>query len=219
MYKRIVALCLYILVLTVTISSAWILNEATQASFVELDYSGSGKDSGNLSIATKDIEMQVALELNGIWTNYWSSNDKGGSRPVIDEIIPNKIVPFRIKFFNNSSNNVNLKVVISGIKCDQSFTKDDIVYIAAVGGSEFTKYTGVVDTPEYIYKALNTEQPTQQAGSIYTYDFVLYEALEIPPTTEKGYVMIEGYIYFDKDRMGNECAGKTFDITTFRAVP
>ena len=226
MWKRIILLLLYIMILVVTVSSAWILNPKRNVGpFVILDYEDSGKEeSGKLTVSSKEVEMQIDFQINGKWVYFGSSNDSSfDTRPDLSNILPNTVVPFRIRFYNSSQYPVTMSLIISGIECHSVLVEKKVVYVAAVGSSEYNQYADVVSVPNYIYKSLSTatliSSKTDGKGEqVSTYDLTLYDSLQIPPTEDGKYVMLEGYFYFDAEAMDNQCASKWFNITSFRAV-
>ena len=224
MTKRIIRLWFYILVLAVTLTSAWILTPTKNIGYYAiLDYTGVG-DGGKLTVSGTDVEMQVDIQINNKWRYLGSSKDKTfGARPKMTSIVPNSIVPFRIRFYNTSEHVATMRVTVSDVRCEKTLIDKQVVYVSTIGGTEYGQYTGMVTPPEFTYQLLNTgkhNNTTQNSNQeqIESYDLVLYENLQIPPTGDKGYVVIEGYFYFDAEAMDNSCAGKTFEIGGFQAV-
>jgi len=227
MWKRVVLLSLYVLILIVTVSSAWILNpEKNIGPFAVLDYMDTPDDpySGKLTISSKEVEMQVDFEINGKWVSFGSSNDKSfANRPSLTNIVPNTVLPFRIRFYNTSDHVVSMNLIFSGIECHQVLVDKTAVYVAAVGSTEYNRYSDIVNIPGYVYTPVTDEhlisvKEDANKQSVATYDFLLYDDLQIPPTANGAYVTIEGYFYFDAECMDNACAGKTFNIQSIRAV-
>lgn len=227
MWKRIVMLLMCIMILILTVSSAWILNpEKNSGPFAILDYTDDPNDpnSGRLTISSKEVEMRVDFEINGKWVSFGSSNDKSfANRPSLTNIVPNTVLPFRIRFYNTSDHIVTMNLILSGIECHQVLIDKTALYVAAVGSSEYSRYLDIVNVPGYVYKPVTADhlisvKEDTNNQSVATYDFLLYDGLQIPPTTNGTYVMIEGYFYFDAECMDNACAGKTFNIHSIRAV-
>lgn len=224
MWKKALALFLYVVMLVVTISSAWILHpNYNKGPFAELVYSGQD-GGGRLSVASQAVEMQVDFEMNGKMKYLGSSKDKiSAARPKLPAIIPNMVIPFRIRFYNTSDQTVSMSLMISGITCHKEIADSQSVYVAAVGGAEYSKYAETVNVPGYIYVPMTSGtlvsvDEENASGTMVTYDLLLYDDLQIPPTPNRTYVVVEGYFFFDPDHMENDCEGKTFNIQSFRAV-
>lgn len=226
MWKRAIMLFCYILILVVMVSSAWILNPKRNIGpFAILDYDDTeDSNSGKLTVSSKEVEMQVDFEINGKWVPFGSSNDTSfAKRPSLPAIIPNTVIPFRIRFYNSSDHVVTMSLTFSGIQCHQILVDKQAIYVAAVGSTEYNQYSSLVSVPGYIYNTVTSDHlvsVTKDANDqlIATYNFPVYEEIQIPPTEEGQYVMLEGYFYFDAESMDNECAGKKFEIQSFRAV-
>ena len=93
----------------------------------------------------------------------------------------------------------------------------EVVWVRAVGSSEYTKYTGIADRPREINKPLSSAWSGDAAEGNVSFDFVMYDQIQIPPTGEKDFVELECRIYFDSEHMTNVHQDKTFKITSFKA--
>lgn len=225
MTKHILRLWFYILVLAVTLTSAWILNPTKNIGpTADLNYTGPQNGGGTLTVSGTDVEMQVDIQINNKWRYLGSSKDKTFSnRPKLTSVVPNTVVPFRIRFYNTSEHVATVRVTVSGVQCDQILTNKEVVFVSTIGGTEYSQYAGSVTAPSYTYQSLTSGKlvsvsENENGEQMVTYDLVLYEDLQIPPTGDRGYVVIEGYFYFDAVAMTNQCAGKTFEIGGFQAV-
>ena len=223
MWKKKAMLAVYIIMLCVTVSFAWILNvQNNMGQYLELKY---GEEAAHkLSIASKDIEMMAYIQKDGDWIYLGSSKDQNQSGKLIqispEDVIPNSSVPFRIRFKNTSGNTLKVKLTLSGVVCDKSLVADEIVYVGALGSDEYSRYTDTAITPPNVYLALNAANFISEDidGNTSTYDLVVYEAIDIPATPDGEYVELDCYFYFDAERMTNVCQNKVFFVSSFQAV-
>ena len=221
MKKKMIALGVYIVLLILTVSAAWILQtQQNIGNFAELFYGG---DSGNrLRVSDKDVTMEVLFLINDKWQYIGSSDNPERTTEIAlnpETIVPHASAPFRIRFSNSSEEmrTVNLSMAI---KCSKQLMDKQAVFVAASAGQNYTKYAGQVVIPTQVYHAVIADDGNYYMDSFdefVLYDTTLYETLEIPPTSENGAVELSCYFYFDKDRMDNECAGCHFEIVSFEA--
>lgn len=219
--KRILLGMWIILLLAVTVSSAWILTiKDNRGSYLELEYSS---ESGNkLTVSSKNVEMIIYV---GQDDRYWaSSNDKKPpeARFIVDQnsVVPDASIPFRIRFRNTSGQSVSVRVILSNVVCDKNLVAKDCIYVASMGSMEYSKYLGVKKpADQYVLLQNRAEVVSEDEElNLITYDFTLYDSIEIPPMKEGDYVELECYFYFDKEEMDNECSGKHFEVSSFRAI-
>ena len=232
MKKKWLLIVVYTVILCMTVSFAWILDqEMNKGSYLELLY---GDDSGNrLVVSPKEVEMSLYVQKNGQWRYVGNSTDKKSDTALFSveasKVIPHSSIPFRIRLKNTSDETVKIKVTLNGIVCDKTFVDDFIiedgekkykekVYVSALGSMEYSKYD--VITPESVYIPLNQGDriATDEEKNTVTYNLTLYESIEVPVTPEGEYVELDCYFYFDKDDMGNESKNKDFYVLSFRAV-
>lgn len=209
MLKKGLMLSIYILLLLVTVSFAWILDlYVPTGNWIELDYQNTedDQDSGVLTIASKDVEMVVDVRSkNGQWKELGRSSDPYVEHLVLTDIVPSTSQDFRITFYNKSDKPVSMRVSLSGIQCDRAFLDCEAISI------------GVSDGTSNSFMPLSSGTLLTDDGATVIYDFVLFEDLTIPPVTYGGSITVNGYIYFDQENMDNTCTGKQFHISSFSA--
>ncbi len=222
MRKKLLPLLSYILLLCVTVSSAWIL-QSNQGQYLELDYNSSTGD--RLVLSSDDLEMQVFVANDYGELKKWGTSAEKTTTPFPidpDRIIPGAELPFTLRFYNYSKETLTVSVSLSGLVCDSSFVNvtdgKEVVWVRAVGSSEYTKYTGIVERPREINKPLSGAWNGDAAEGNVVLDFVMYDEIQIPPTGEKDFVELECRIYFDSEHMTNVHQDKTFKITSFKAT-
>ena len=220
MWKKALALSVYVLLLLFSVSAAWILQtKQNTGNFAELFY---GADSGNrLSVAAKDITMDVIFLMSDKWQNIGSSDGPVRTTPIVlsqDVIVPHSSAPFRIRFSSTSSEVRTVRLSLE-VKCDKRLIDKQAIFVAASAGQNYTRYTGQVTIPSQVYIPLYTDgsYTVDPLTGFVTFKCTLYESLEIPPATQGYPVEVSCYFYFDKERMDNECAGCHFEILSFEA--
>ena len=222
MRKKKILLVVYTLLLGITVSFAWILNpESNVSDSFYIQYGGNTDNT--LVVAPKDVEMIVYAQKAGKWVKAGSSSDKNDQAELfaIDPhmVIPNSSVPFRIRLKNNSNQTIRIRIMLTGIVCDRNLVNKEIIYVSSIGSMEYSKYS--VKVPENVYLSLNTDGElvsTDEETNTSTYNLVLYDEIEVPATDENGFVELDCYFYFDKDRMTNVCQNKTFFVSSFRGM-
>ena len=210
MLKKGLMLSIYILLLLVTVSFAWILDlYVPTGNWIELDYQNTenDSDSGVLTIASQDVEMIVDVRLkNGQWKELGRSSDPHVDPLILTDIVPSTTQDFRITFYNKSDKPVSMRVSLSGIECDRAFLDCEAISI------------GVSDGTSNSFMPLSSGTLlTESDSGLLTYDFVLFEDLTIPAVTYGGSITVNGYIYFDQENMDNTCTDKRFHISSFSA--
>lgn len=228
MWKKKLMLAAYILILAVTVSFSWMNVKDNRGDSIDLIY---GYDSGNkLSIASKSIEMMVDVEMqNNEWKYLGSSEDKDQSGNLMsvpaNRVIPGAGILFKIRFKNKSDAPVSIRLMLNGM-CHENLVQYPggqeraAVSFISYGTGSFTKYSGVVPAPERSTVELRNScivSENEDTG-IDAYSIVLYDSVQIPPTKGDDCVEIMCTVYFDTERMTNECAGKTFIISSFGAT-
>ena len=228
MWKKKIMIAFYILILAVTVSFAWMDVQDNSGHSIDLLY---GYGSGNkLSVASTSIEMMVEVEMaTDEWKYLGSSEDKNQSGALMsmpaNKVIPGAGIPFRIKFKNSSDEPISIRLLLGGT-CHKDLiqypngTERVAVSFISHGTGSFTKYNQIIPTPPRSTIKLKNDcivSKNDETG-IYTFSVVLYESIQIPPTTGDEYVEIMCTVYFDTETMTNECAGKTFIISSFGAT-
>lgn len=227
MRKKKIILAVYILLLVVTVSFAWMSVIDNTGDYMELEYGG---DSGNtLSVASKDVEMMVWAEMEPDEWKYLGSSedDQKGTLMTIpgNRVIPGSNIPFKIQFTNSSDKPVAVRIILNG-SCHKDLVQQAdgndrlAVLFVAYGTGSFTKYSEVVPAParssvelrDNCMVAKNTET------GINSYTIELYDSIQIPPTAQGEFVEVMCTVNFDMLTMTNECAGKTFTISSFGAT-
>lgn len=228
MWKKRIIFAVYILMLAATVSFAWMTVQDNVGDTMDLLYGG---DSGNkLSVASKDVEMMVWAETKpNEWQYLGSSADKDQDGNLMsissDRIIPGSNIPFKIQFKNTSDKPVAIRVILNGSCHKDIVQKSDnndrlAVLFVAYGTGSFTKYSGIVPQPARssveLRKSCIVSENTETG--INSYSIELYESIQIPPTAEGEFVEVMCTVNFDMFAMTNECAGKTFIISSFGAT-
>ena len=222
MRKKKILIVVYTILLGITVSFAWILNpESNVSDSFYIEYGGSSDNT--LVVAPKDIEMIVYAQRSGKWLKAGSSSDKKNQDELFSvdssTVIPNSSAPFRIRLKNKSNETKKIKIVLTGIVCDQNLVDKKIIYVSALGSMEYSKYS--VKAPESVYLSLNVDGElvsVDEETNTSTYNLTLYDEIEVPVTEGDAYVELDCYFYFDKDEMTNVCQNKTFFVSSFRGM-
>lgn len=227
MRKKWILLGIYSILLCMVVSFAWIFDQNKYpAKYVFFGYGDTKEDTnGKLVIAPTDVEMTLYVLKDGIWRTAASSTDKKAQSKLFvvepQKVIPDANIPFRIRFKNKTDEKVTVKLTMSGVVCDKALTPSDkdILFVGALGSMEYSKYPDVKQ-PESIYLPITDGSlvATNEQKNTNTYEFVLYDDIEVPVMADGEYVEIDCYFYFDSEAMTNSCQNKTFYVTSFRAV-
>lgn len=227
MWKKRIVLAVYILLLAVSVSFAWMTVQDNTGDHMELEYGG---DSGNtLSVASKDVEMMVWAEMEPDEWKYLGSSedDQSGTLMTIpaNRMIPGANIPFKIQFKNSSDKPVAVRIILNGACHKDLVQKSDgndrlAVLFVAYGTGSFTKYSEIVPAPARSSVELrkNCIVAENKETGINSYTVELYDSIQIPPTAEGEFVEVMCTVNFDMLAMTNECAGKTFTISSFGAT-
>ena len=211
-------LVFWCLLLCVTISFAWIMFQPENlVNHVVIDYD----TGGELVVAPEKIVMTILMNdpTTGVMTPIGRSTDQYQDNMElfeVQDIVPNSIVPFKIRLQNTSNEIIRLKLSIDRLVCDEKLLSpvDSKVYFSAVGASSYASYPEIA--PENLYKSLSAAQPLEDSDEN-AYYLTIYETIYVPPTGQDSYVEIDCYFYFTKD-MDNTYQNLDFRVLSFRAV-
>ena len=211
-------LLFWCLLLCVTVSFSWIIfQEKNKVRHAIIDYN----DNGSLVVAPEKIIMTVLM--NDPETDRMvpigSSTDsftENSSLFEVENVVPNSIVPFKIRLHNTSNEIIRMKLSIDRLVCDEKLlsSENSRVFFSAVGASSYSAYPEIA--PDNLYTSLSAAQPVE-GSSENAYYLTIYETIYVPPTGDSDYVEIDCYFYFTKE-MDNTFQNLNFQVLSFRAV-
>ena len=203
--KKYLLIFVYILLLGITVSFAWMLsNEINIVESVNIDYN---KEGNNLVVAPKNLEVKIYM-----------ADENGVDQLVTDRIkfkgiAPHSVVPFKIRFKNNTSKPVKVDVALSGITSTRSDLLD-VVFVSAVASTGWGDYS-YTERPAPIYEKLSVSSATQEEDeTIYSFKFL--QNFSVPPTIGDNYLEMSCYFYFDGETMMNYHQDTILSIGQFR---
>lgn len=207
--RTIAVLSVLIILLTVSVSFAWMLQvDDSLVKYLLFDYT-----SENLVVAPQDIEMSLLMQDE--------NGDLGETDDalILTDLVPGNTVKFQIRFKNRSENTVKIMLSMSNVSGELITERTDkntgilldMLFLSMRGGTGYIGNNVVVPS---LYKRLNIDHSYNWVND--TYSVKLFNSLEIPPTQGDGYVELNCYFYLDEDA-GLEYQDKSLTIGTFRA--
>lgn len=193
----------YSILLCVSVSVAWILAvKPNVVQDVKIDYDG----KGTLVIAPSDIEGEVIV-----------TNDDGEEVPLDEnfsvksnEVIPNGIIPFKMRLRNNTDVVTKIDISIVGIKVG----KEDLLSVVYFSANPTTGWQEN-NKPLSVYKQLGDATK----GSTNTYSLKVFEGVTLRPTeksNDSDYLELSCYLYFDGEQMTNAHQNIALTLGAFR---
>ena len=189
-FKKYLLIFLYVLLLGVTVSFAWMLsNEINIVESVDIDYN---KEGNNLVVAPKNLEVEIYM------VNELGEDVLVTDKLNFDSIAPHSVVPFKIRFRNHMNKPVIVDVALSGITCSRESILD-VVFVSAVASTGWADYS-YTERPNPVYEKLSVSSATQEEDeTIYSFKFL--QNFSVPPTIGDNYLEMSCYFYFDGETM------------------
>ncbi len=201
--RKSILIIAYSILLCVTISFAWILAvEPNVVQNVNINYD----DDDQLIIAPSDIEGQIIVTNGNGEEVQLDENFSIQS----NEIIPNSVVPFKIRLRNNTELATKIDLSIVGIEVSNEKILN-VVYFSATPSSGWT-----TNVPLSVYKQFGDAQK----GTVNDrYSMKVMEEITLRPTdtnNEQDCLEFSCYLYFDGETMTNEHKNITLSLGAFR---
>ncbi len=196
----------YTILLCVTVSFAWILaQKPNEVQRVDIDYSEKGK----LVIAPTDIEGSVYVTTSEGEEIELTQDFKISS----SEVLPNSVIPFKIRLKNNTDSVTRVDVSIVGIQTSRANLLD-VVFFSATPSTGWTE----TNVPNSVYKQLGEANQSSSTGK---YSLSVLSGISLRTTDkekEDDYLEFSCYFYFDGETMGNEHQNADLTIGAFRII-
>ena len=193
----------YSILLCVTVSVAWILNmKPNVVENIIIDYD----TNGQLIIAPMEISGKVYV------TNEYGKEvelDEDFS-VTPNEVVPNSVIPFKIRLRNNTASALKVDVSLVGIEVNNEKILS-VVYFSATPSAGWT-----AEMPKSVYKQLGEATKGTLTD---TYSIKAIENVTLRSTDTQNqldYMEFSCYLYFDGETMTNEYQNVNLTIGAFR---
>ena len=208
MYKKLTVLTIIFILLTITVSFAWMMEiNGPSGDLVSFDYNES------IFIDSNDLEISISVEENGVYVPLYDSTNDSNVLTTFENSAPGDVYKYSLKIRNLTTNPITTSVILSDI----SSTIDDFYNYISIGIFSTkgfnTKYKAPALT-EYFILSKFPEDSDKNVIIEEKNSITFLEELKIPPMEDGDQpVEIKFYVRFNSIRESqNQLQGHSFTI-------
>ena len=206
MYKKLTFLTLIFILLTITVSFAWMIEvNGPSGDLVSFDYEDA------IFIDSSDLEIDIYVEKNGTYVPLYSSTNESNVITKFENSAPGDVYKYIVKIRNLTTNPISTSVVLSDI----SSSHVDFFNYISVGIFSTKGFTSKYKAPDLTEFTLLSKIPSDKEIKVEDYYAVTFlESLQVPPMdNDDDAIEIKFYVRFNSIRDSqNQLQNQTFTI-------
>ena len=193
MYKRLTILTIIFLLLTITVSFAWMMEiNGPSGDLVSFDYDNS------IFIDSSELEINISVEKNGTYVPLYSSTNENNEIAKFVNSAPGDVYKYSVKIRNLTTNPITTSVVLSDI----STSHVDFFNYISVGIFSAKGFNSKYKDPDLTEFSVFSKLPKdKEIKTNENYAITFLDSLKIPPMdSNDDPVEIKFYVRFDNIR-------------------
>lgn len=205
MYKKLTITTFIFLILTISVSFAWMIDMmGPSGHIVTFHY------DNEIHISPNNLQIEISTFQNGVYVPLYSTDNEKNVLALFENSAPGDVIRFRVKIKNLTENTISTSVVFSDISSDL----DDFYNYISIGIFSTNGFDAKHKAPEIgefkiterMKKDSNKNVIINEKNSI-----TFIENLDVPPSGQE--IEIKFYVRFDSIRESqNQLQGKIFTI-------